>query len=58
MKDQIKIRKAAITDIPGIVDIYNKALVTSPFVQDNHLHTIEKRTNGIIKNNQKDYPFM
>lgn len=44
MNTPIKIRTAEITDIQRIVEIYNEALVISPYVQDNNPHTIEKRT--------------
>lgn len=56
MSDQIKIRTAEIADIPRIVEIYNEALVTSPFVQDNNLHTIEKRTQWYYQKQAEGLP--
>lgn len=56
MQSQIEIRIAEITDIPRIVEIYNQALSVSPFVQDNNLHTIEKRTKWFHQKQQEGLP--
>lgn len=56
MDTQIKIREAEITDIPRIVEIYNEALVASPFVQDNNPHTIEKRTKWYYQKQTEGLP--
>ena len=56
MIDKIQIRKAAETDIPKIVEIYNEALIESPYVQDNHPHTIETRTRWYNQRQAEELP--
>ncbi|WP_433830495.1 N-acetyltransferase family protein [Flavobacterium anhuiense] len=56
MKGKIKIRVAEIKDIHRITEIYNEALVASSFVQDNNVHTLEKRIEWFSQKRAEGLP--
>src|SRR5215216_3382213 len=56
MSKQPLIRPAAESDLPGILEIYNDAILHTTAVYDYQPHTLEMRTQWFREQEKNDFP--
>lgn len=56
MSSEVIIRTATEADLPGILDIYNDAILHTTSVYDYKPHTLDMRTQWFIEQKKNDFP--